>query len=181
FQAHIDYVADHNHILLGEPGDYVSYCNDTFLLLGAIIERVTGKNYRNYVTETLLKPLQMNLSTIRMDQVHNMTDVSNPYVFEQPSGRRSEVEWPGLGNYEVGGGLRSTVLDLMTYGELYMNRGKVGDRSLISEAVFKKMWQPSMKIDRHTSYGYGFKVTQDAYNCTIVEHSRAKHRLKSNF
>lgn len=181
FQAHIDYVADHNHILLGEPGDYFSYCNDTFLLLGAIIERVTGKNYRNYVTETLLKPLQMNRSTFRMDQVHNMTDVSTPYVFDQTTDRLSEVEWPRLGNYEVGGGLRSTVLDLMKYGELYMNRGRVGDRSLISESALKKMWQPYMKIDRHTSYGYGFKVTQDAYNCTLVEHSGGQQGVSSNF
>src|SRR5699024_7714881 len=67
-QAHIVYVAGHNHILRGEAGDYFSSCNDTFLVIGAIIGSVTGKTSRSYVTETLLKPLQMNRSTFRMDQ-----------------------------------------------------------------------------------------------------------------
>lgn len=123
FDDHLDYVASAAYEPLGEPGEYFSYCNDTFLLLGAIIERVSGRMFRRYITAELLEPLGMNRSTYSLEEVSRMQDVSVPYVKQPGQSQPLRVEWPSIGNYEAGGGIRSNVLDLLKYGELYVKGG----------------------------------------------------------
>jgi CubicO group peptidase (beta-lactamase class C family) len=41
------------------PGEKFIYSNDNYTLLGIIIEKVTGKRWKDYVRETVLKPLDM--------------------------------------------------------------------------------------------------------------------------
>ena len=45
-----------------EPGTKFGYSNDGYELLGAIIEKVTGKSYEQVLQENILKPLKMNNS-----------------------------------------------------------------------------------------------------------------------
>jgi|SRR5215216_7551077 len=45
-----------------EPGSKFSYNNSGYSLLGAIIEKVTGKSYETVLTERILKPLGMTNS-----------------------------------------------------------------------------------------------------------------------
>lgn len=92
-----------------------------FLLLGAIIEEVTGGVYRDYVTENILSPLQMNRSTFNIDELRQTVNVSTPYIYDSEKEQLRPVQWPQLGNYEVGGGICSTVIDLMKYGQFYLN------------------------------------------------------------
>ena len=44
-----------------EPGSKFSYNNSGYTLLGAIIEKVTGKSYETVLTERILKPLGMTM------------------------------------------------------------------------------------------------------------------------
>lgn len=39
---HVRYIASAEYELLGEPGEYFSYCNDTFLLNSLIIQSKSG-------------------------------------------------------------------------------------------------------------------------------------------
>jgi CubicO group peptidase (beta-lactamase class C family) len=43
-----------------DPGTRWSYSNTGFVLLGRIIERVSGESYEQFLTERILKPLKMN-------------------------------------------------------------------------------------------------------------------------
>jgi CubicO group peptidase (beta-lactamase class C family) len=45
--------------LLFEPGKRFNYSNDGYYLLGAAIERVTGKSFERVLTENVLAPVQM--------------------------------------------------------------------------------------------------------------------------
>ena len=167
--AHIDYLANESYELLGNPGEYFSYCNDTFLLLGAIIERITGKLFRRYITEHILSPLNMNRSTMSLEEVSKFNNVSTPYSFNRKSDSYVKEEWPTLGNYEVGGGIRSNVIDLVSYGQIYL------DGSL------KKMWTPVVRSGRNSFYGYGLKVTPDYMGYTLVEHGGGQPGVSSHF
>lgn len=42
------------------PGDHISYCNMNFLVLGYLIEVVSGMDFRNYIDLNILKPAQMD-------------------------------------------------------------------------------------------------------------------------
>lgn len=45
------------------PNQKSSYCNDAYELLGLVLEKVTGQDYSDYITEAILKPLNMTLSS----------------------------------------------------------------------------------------------------------------------
>ncbi|HXG66675.1 MAG TPA: serine hydrolase domain-containing protein [Blastocatellia bacterium] len=71
-----------------EPGQKWAYSNSGFMLLGAIIEKVSGQNYFDYVREHIYKPAGMtNTDCYEMD-----TDTPNlaiGYTRGGPDGRRS--------------------------------------------------------------------------------------------
>lgn len=178
---HLDYLASEDYQLLGQPGRYFSYCNDTFLLLGAIIERLTGRLYRRYITEQILDPLGMVRSTFSLEEVEKFQNVSVPYVYHRELDRWRKVPWPKLGNYEVGGGVRSNVLDLLKYGQLYLGHRTMADKCLISDEQIGKMSKPVHPIDRNSYYGYALRVTPDYSNLTLVEHGGGQPGVSSNF
>lgn len=167
---HLEYLAGEPHELLGRPGEYFSYCNDTFLLLGLIVERVTGRLFRRHVTSRLLDPLEMNRSTFSLEEVKRLSDVSVPYVKDSDGNGLKRADWPLLGNYEVGGGIRSNVRDLLKYGQLYINGGYCQGENIVSEASLRRMWHPVHKIGRNTYYGYALKSTLGREGMTLVEH-----------
>lgn len=43
-----------------EPGTHYAYANANYNLLGSIIERVSGKSYKEYMETGILRPLQLN-------------------------------------------------------------------------------------------------------------------------
>ncbi|MFD2044813.1 serine hydrolase domain-containing protein [Ornithinibacillus salinisoli] len=180
-KEHLDYIAKEEHDLLGKPGEYFSYCNDAFLLLGAIIEKYTGKLYRRSLTEQILNPLKMFRSTFSVEEIHKMSNVSTPYVYDSKNGEFQEQDWPTLGNYEVGGGIRSSVIDLLKYGELYINKGSFEGKQLVSSEMLAKMSQPHISIDKDSFYGYAFKITPDYHGVTLVEHGGGQPGVSSNF
>lgn len=174
---HIDYLAEEPYALLGKPGEYFSYCNDTFLLLGAIIERLSGQLYRRFMTERVLNPLGMNRSTFSLEEVDKFLNVSEPYIYNRKKDAHRKVAWPKLGNYEVGGGVRSNVLDLIKYGQAYFSSTLGPTTEQLS-----KMWNPIIRTDRRSYYGFAFKVTPDyEHQYTLVEHGGGQPGVSSNF
>src|SRR5699024_1471047 len=181
FHEHVTYLREEKHDLLGKPGAFFSYSNDAFLLLGAIIEKVTGRLYRRYMTEEILNPLKMNRSTFSIEEVQKMCNVSVPFVYDKAKKQHEKQDWPGLGNYEVGGGIRSSVRELLKYGALYLNEGKIGKKQFITGKSLEKMYHPQVRIDPTTSYGFGLKVTENYHGTTLIEHSGGQPGVASNF
>jgi CubicO group peptidase (beta-lactamase class C family) len=170
---HMIYLAQADNDILGQPGEYFSYCNDTFLLLGAIIEKITGKLYRRYMTNRFLDSLRMSRSTFSLEELSKMDDVSVPYTFNQASGKLETVEWPTLGNYEVGGGIRSNVIDLLKYGQVFLDE---------EFSYLKKMWIPYIQNGRDSYYGYALNVTPNFYHeYTLVHHGGGQPGVSSHF
>ncbi|NLY54339.1 MAG: beta-lactamase family protein [Firmicutes bacterium] len=181
FEEHLEFLAQQEYELLGQPGEYLSYCNDTFLLLGAIIERLTGRIYRKYMTSNILDALEMYRSTYSIEELTRFKDVTVPYIYNKQTGEFEERPWPALGNFEVGGGVRSCVTDLMKYGEIFVNGGKRGDRVIVSRQGLEHMQTPVYQYGRKTWYGFGLTVTYDHAGNTLVEHGGSQPGVASNF
>lgn len=43
-----------------EPGDHAQYTNIGYMVLGAVIEKITSESYENYIRKNILEPLEMN-------------------------------------------------------------------------------------------------------------------------
>jgi len=181
FDEHLEFFANEPIVPLGKPGEYLSYCNDTFLLLGAIIQRLTRKLFTRHMTVEILDKLDMNRSTYGLDDLRKFDNVTVPYVYSEKEGRLESVPWPQLGNYEVGGGVRSSVLDLMKYSQVYLNSGVYEGKTIVSAEAIQAMQQRVHQIGRNTYYCYALEVTPDYEGVTLVEHGGGQPGVSSNF
>ncbi|MDS9472997.1 serine hydrolase [Sporosarcina pasteurii] len=166
FTEHLLYLKEADIQPLGEPGAYFCYNNDMFLLLGAIIEKVTGMNYKEFIKKEIILPSEMHRTTFELSEVAEYDDVATPYVFENESLKK--CAWPTLGNYAAGGGIRSTVLDLVKYGQIYLKESNI-------------MSQPVHQTHGTRSYGYGLHITPNYGDVTLVEHGGGQPGVSSNF
>lgn len=143
-----------------EPGTDWAYSNTGMLLLGAVIESVTGQSYHDYIREKITGPAGMiNTDCYELDRV-----VPNLAVGYS---RKSGPE--GKGYYEnnvfkhvirggpAGGGY-STVEDLLRFDQaLRANK-------LVSEKSRERMWSPK---PQSPDYGYGFGLRGTPGNRTV--------------
>jgi CubicO group peptidase (beta-lactamase class C family) len=181
FTEHLEYLATQDYEVLGKPGEYFSYCNDTFLLLGAIIERLSGRRYRTHMSENVVAAIGMPRTTYDITELPDWDNVTAPYIYKRKSDRHEAQPWPDLGNYEVGGGVRSNVLALVRYGHVYVNDGVIDGRRIVSEEGLLRMRQPMYKTNRNTYYCFGLNKTPDYAGLTLVEHGGGQAGVSANF
>ncbi|MBZ4336137.1 serine hydrolase [Corallococcus sp. AS-1-12] len=127
-----------------EPGSKFAYSNSGYFLLGAIIERVTGKTYAQAVRERIFTPLGMKDSGY---------DVAATVLPKRASGYELGPEGYVNAPYldmsvpYAAGSLYSTVEDLYRW-----DRALYEDK-LLPEALKQKMFTPGLE-----NYGYGFSM-----------------------
>lgn len=126
------------------PGSQFEYSNYGFLLLGAIIERVTGENYYDYVTEHVLRPAGMDhTSWPTLDELPGLEGVATPYRNADGEYRAATDIMPWRGT-PAGGGI-STAGDELRFVEA-LQSGR-----LVSLSTFAEATRPQTDW-----YGYGF-------------------------
>ena len=97
-----------------EPGERFNYSNPAFNALALIIEKVSGMKWQEYIQKKIMKPSDMETSTIT-DGPHPQSGVSHGYLFdgkkyyEQDYGE--EPTFAASGN----GGVWSSVDELWSY------------------------------------------------------------------
>ena len=182
YAEHIEYLATADYDLLGAPGEYFSYCNDTFLMNGAIIERVSGLPYREYMM-TMIRSIGMPRTTYYLDELEKFGNVTELCVYDRQTGKQEAKPWFELGTYAPGGGVRSTVLDLLDYGLVYANSGNFGRCRILTGSGVRRMYQPVYRTGRNTSYGFALQTTPDyaGTGLTLVEHGGNQVGVATNF
>ncbi|WP_342514966.1 serine hydrolase domain-containing protein [Sporosarcina sp. FSL K6-1522] len=176
FEEHIHYLNEKAWTWLGKPGEYICYNNDTFLLLGAIIEKITGESYQDYIKNTIIDPLQMARTTYSLLDLQLLENVTQQYVLEK--GKPVVCPWPTLGNYAVGGGIRSTVVDLLKYGNVYVD---ALEKNIVNDSYRLQMVQPVQRTHGNSYYGFALQTTPDYEGVTLVEHGGGQPGVSSNF
>ena len=174
FDEHIRYL---EHLALkpiGAPGERISYSNDAFLLLGALIERVSGVDYREFIMERIVRPAGMKRTSFAPPEQGEDTNTAVQYMENLV-----RVDWPTLGNYAVGGGIRSTVNDLLTYGSLYTDRAF--RESVIGKMDTAEMQEHVAVVDGNTFYGHGLMVTPDFGGTVLIHHGGGQPGVSSSF
>ncbi len=132
-----------------EPGARFEYSNAGFVVLGAIVEKVSGQSYDDYVRAHVFKPAGM-ASTRAYAIDEKVPNLAIGYTTEgAPSGSRRENTsfLPGRGG-PAGGGY-STVEDLTRFARA------LGEHKLLG-AKYTEIVTSGKGPDPADSYGYGF-------------------------
>jgi len=168
------YLSEEKYALLGPPGRVFSYSNEAFGLLGAVIERASGRTYEGFVAEELLRPAGMTSTTFDTGILFRQPEVTTLYSPRWTGKRHSLVpseEWWEDTSLRAAGALRSNVLDLMEYLQIFLTAGRVGRERIVSADSVAQMMTPHVPIAHGVHYGYGLAVQPDYHGTLLVSHS----------
>lgn len=106
--------------LLDKPGVAEYYTTYGYVVLGVLIERVTGQTYETYMRENIWIPLEMNDTGVETVGV-SYENKSLLYHQKKPGKIKEVPNTNDLSNRIPGGGLYSTVDDLLRFGTAVIN------------------------------------------------------------
>lgn len=131
-----------------EPGTEFVYSTWGYVLLGAAIEKASGKPYGDYLAAHVFGPAGM--PNAALDDFATRGP-KHAVGYARKGGALVPSEVLDVSGRTAGGGTRGDVRDLLAFG-----RAVLGD-ALVSRATAKKMLRPMRLRDgKLTDYGYGF-------------------------
>lgn len=149
-----------------EPGTRYYYSNTGYLLLGVIIEKVSGQNYYDYIRQHIYQVADMkNSDSYFLDEP--VENLAMGYMDTPDKGSHSkEATFAGLLRGFAFGCGYSTVRDLLNFTHALQ------DGRLIKPGTLKTMWQnhAPQTTDKNGGYGYGFELRTSATG-PVVGHS----------
>jgi len=129
-----------------EPGSQFRYSNYGFLLLGILIERVSGLSYYDYVQKNIYEPAGMN-GTGSLPEAEPVPGRATGYLPGKDGWEPNTDTLPWRGT-SAGGGY-STVGDLVKFAAA-LEQGKLLSAHSLSEAAREQT--------RNSKYGFGFEA-----------------------
>jgi len=128
------------------PDSKENYSNYGYVLLGAVIERVSGQSYHAFVREQVFKPAGMqNTGTEPEAQAREKVSIGYTQSENGWVDNRNLLPWRGT----AAGGGYSTVGDLLRFGDALL-KGRLLSPKTVAEAT--RAQAPS------GVYGYGFQL-----------------------
>ena len=145
------------------PGADYEYCNLNYNMVGALIERVSGERFDNYVNNHVLKPLGLyggynidSLDSSKFATLYGYDAMSKTFT---PSPQAYAARREEMAKYVMGystpifsptGGMKISATDLAKYMIMHMQSGKAEGIRIISKKSSKTM---QTKIANVENYG----------------------------
>ncbi|MEF3301985.1 serine hydrolase domain-containing protein [Paenibacillus sp. GYB003] len=138
------------------PGTEMSYCGYNIELLGEIVRRLSGRTLESFCREHIFEPLEMNRTYFVVPET--MYDQVIRRDEQLPGGQRFHTP-EAMSFPSAAGGAYSTAMDIARFGQLFLNKGKYGDRRVLSPASVTEMIRDQAP---HVSSTYGAQYFVDA-------------------
>ena len=123
------------------PGERWFYLNEGFVLLGAIVAKVSGLPYAQYLRQHILEPLGMKRTFLARADVAADPDAAVP-SFSDREGVYHAADY-AYGKITAEGGLISSVEDMSRYIQMYVNDGVAPSGArLVGAASIAEMEKP---------------------------------------
>jgi len=131
-----------------EPGSRWEYSNYGFLLLGVVVERVSGKSYYDYVSENVYGPAGMSASG-SLTEEQNVPNRSIGYTRFGGNGLRPNTDTLPYRGTSAGGGY-STVEDLLKFANVLASHKVLDARNT------ELLTTGKVNTARGVKYAFGF-------------------------
>lgn len=115
------------------PGDKFNYNTGETYIFGAVLSKVAKTNLKNFANENLFKPLDINIK--RWDTDAKNRNLAGSELFMKP-------------------------IEMLKFGELILNNGKIGNKQIVSEKWLQESTSQQVKLDfwdvLPNTNGYGY-------------------------
>jgi CubicO group peptidase (beta-lactamase class C family) len=158
-----------------KPGTRWRYSNSGYVLLGYIIEKVSGESYATFLQQHIFAPLRLS---------HTGYDQDHPALPHHATGYTSwdaPATYAAVSVYFAAGGLYSTVEDLYRWDHALLTR------TVIPKTLVQTLFTPFVTICREhcdpfasgvhptrVSYGYGWGISQGGQRRAIGHPGRVE-------
>lgn len=148
--------------LLHQPGTAYAYSTYGYTLLGAILEKVTGQTYADYMSKNVWAPAGMKNTH---PEIFGQSYPNQAKLYKKnKKGIFTADKQTDLSLKYPGGGLLSTVDDLLHFGQAVL------DNQFITEESLEQMRIPADVEWKGTPYGMGWYLVNDPVYGRIVRH-----------
>jgi CubicO group peptidase (beta-lactamase class C family) len=152
-----------------KPDHLFNYCNTNYCVLAAVVEKITGKSFSDFVRKNIFEPCHMT-HTFIYDKYD--TVVPNRVTGYNQSYHKAGFDF--LDGVAGDKGIYSTVTDLLKWDQaLYSDK-------LVSQATLKEAYTPHTRWMGNRSYGFGWHLMLFD-NDTIVYHGGWWHGFNCDF
>ena len=162
-------IAEHKPAPYMKPDRKFHYNNSNFMVLGAIIEKVSGQKFSQFMAENIFKPLGMKQTAVYSKAEY--TKIPADVVGHDRTWRRSVAQ--NFLDGPVGDkGIYSTIHDLFLFDRA-MRKG-----SLLDTSTMDSIYAPRNEMQRgHFNYGYGWRTFVDGKH-KVVYHTGWWHGFR---
>lgn len=161
--------------LYHQPGTKWRYGISTDFV-GYLVEKISGKNLREYVQENVLGPLEMKDTDFFVS--NNKLDRFGPTYGLNEDGTLKVLEMPAHGSLESkalfsgGGGMLSTAADYLKFSQMLLNGGELNGKRILGRKTVELMTSDHSMGFEHgggpvglpnsgTGFGLGFSVVRN--------------------
>lgn len=174
-----------NEKLEFKPGTKYSYSNSNYILLGEIIQQITGSSLDVYMQRILFDPINMHSTFMAVNGTVKDLKQADPRAKKLAGGYNFDVTMQHVILTEVkkyepmqiprgAGSIISTAPDVLKWNNALYS-GKV-----IPIFLLKLMLTAYMPIEENISYGYGIKIVDSKNLGTYYYHAGAIPGFQSN-
>lgn len=152
------------------------YQNQMYVVLGYLVEKLTGQTWEEFVAERILKPIGMNNTNFSIIYSQKSQDFAMPYG--EKDGEIKELKFKNVDGVGPAGCINSSLNDMVKWFLLNMNRGKLEGKQIITDKNITETYSPQAIINDssirfkeipYLSYGMGWEV-QIYRGHSIVQH-----------
>lgn len=134
-----------------EPGERMAYSNSGYTLLGAIIEKVSGRPYADFLQDSIFKPAGMTSTTV---DSHDKIILHRAAGYETRNGELHNVPFMSMTESFANGNIAASVNDLFRWNEALFN-------GLIKPKTLEQATSPTKLNDgTYADSGFGFGISQ---------------------
>ena len=148
--------------LLFEPGTGFRYSSYNYTLLALVIERASGYSYKEYVQRNIFDKVGMNSTSI---EVKNNFPDGKSKIYDKGKKGFVEVNNSSLSDRVAGGGIQSTVRDILLFAKAIINNELISQESLDLLTL-----NSGMKTEGNP-YGMGWFLYGESKNGPVIGHS----------
>jgi serine-type D-Ala-D-Ala carboxypeptidase len=155
-----------------KPDTEWAYCSFGFVILGAVIGKLTGVHAHKFIEDNICKPLGMKDTffdvTVEMAKRYIVSDEDLEKHVNCTINGTYEPQWIGekLNIPSTGGGLNSTVYDLSRFGNMMLSGGTLNGTRILGRKAVERMTTISSALPNYTwnakekerFYGIGFDM-----------------------